>query len=92
MKKIPHVADFIREISNVKIIEETEKKVKTQIIRGSNNIATIPCVLSKELSYIVAAILCDGHLKKDKYRIGFEVVNENILLKFIKNLSSVFEI
>ncbi len=76
----------------MKIIEDDGKNVKIQMTRGSNNIATIPCFLSEELAYIVAAILCDGHLKKDNYRVGFELVSKDIVMKFIRNFSSVFDV
>lgn len=50
----------------------------------------LPVVLDENLAYLVAAILCDGHLYKDSFRVSFEITNEEIIKKFQAKLNTVF--
>jgi len=92
MIKIKKVTKLMNQTKNMKVIKNDKRYSIVQIIRGSNKIVKIPHFLSEDLSYLVAAIICDGHLKKDKYRIYFELTNIQVIKKFLEKMDNVFEI
>jgi intein/homing endonuclease len=77
---------------NMIITENSPDKTYVQIVKGSNKIVAVPNYVSNDLAYIVAAIICDGHLKKDKFRIVFENTNEETMKKFVQKMNDLFEI
>lgn len=87
-----NILSLMKKLSNTKIIKVEEEKLKIQIIKGSDKIVSIPFELSSDLSYVIAAMICDGHIKKDKYRIIFENVDKDIVMKFMQKVCNVFEI
>jgi intein/homing endonuclease len=92
MIRIHGVEKLMNETKNVKIIESDKKHSKIQIIKGSNKVVNIPHRMSEDLSYIIAAIICDGHLKTEKYRISFEVIDIGLIKKFLEKMHKVFKV
>lgn len=92
MKKTLGTLDLMERTSNVKIIEDNPDYLKTQIIKGSNKTFIIPNKISSDLSYLTGAIICDGHIRKDEYRIVFENVRKEIIEKFLEKMKDVFSV
>jgi len=57
----------------------------------TSSIARFPRKNSKDLAWLVAAILCDGHMKKNCEGICFEVSDLVLCNKFCKTFARVFE-
>jgi len=76
---------------NIKIIREEKDCLKVRIKRGSKKKFSIPLKITPELAYLVACIICDGHIRKDKYKIYFETVKEETTKKFTEIFNYVFE-
>lgn len=91
MEEILSIFDLMKEASNVKLVGTEKGKLKIQIHKGSNKIVSIPTHLSENLSYIVAAIICDGHIRKNKYTLIFENSDRITVNKFIRKIRDVFE-
>jgi intein/homing endonuclease len=86
------VLHLLEYMDNVRILNKENDSVRVQIVKGSNNIVSLPLSVSNDLSYIVAAVICDGHIKRDKYRVVFENVNLDTVKKFSRCLENVFGI
>ncbi len=86
------IIDLLNRTKNVRIVKIETNKIVVDIIKGSNKRFSIPCKLSNDLAYLVAAIICDGHIRKDKYRIMFEITNKKIFDNFSQKICNVFDI
>lgn len=69
----------------LKEILKTPNEIYVKAKFGPSQKTRIPLILNEELSFFVATIIGDGHLKKSKYQINLELSNKN-LLKSIKKM------
>ena len=92
MNKISTVSDKMKKHKNIRITKTCKDRMYVQIIKGSNKTVAIPYYLSTDLAYLVAATICDGHIRPDKFTIIFENSDKNVMTKFIQKMSNVFEI
>lgn len=74
------------------IIGSQKRHILTKAKFGPSKITKIPLYLSKELAFLVAAILGDGHLAKNKKRISIELTNLDLLNKISDLYQKIFGI
>ena len=60
---------------DLKTISKNNLRIITKAHYGPSKPTTIPLILNKELAFFVAAIIGDGHIKKNKLQISFECTN-----------------
>ena len=83
--------EVIKSQESLKIISKNDKEIITKARFGPSKETRIPLYIQEELSFFIATIIGDGHLKKDKFQITIELSNLN-LLQYIKNIcESVFD-
>lgn len=75
----------------LKIINKTKDYLITKAKYGPSKETIIPLVLTKELSFLVATIIGDGHLKKSKKQISIELTDFNLLKQIQKYCKRVFD-
>ena len=75
---------------NIKIVNERSDSLEVRIHKGSKKHFSIPLKITPDLAYLAACVICDGHLKKDKYRLVFEVADENVIKKFTNIYNKLF--
>ncbi len=86
-----NVIQLMKNTKNVEIISKENKEIKVQVVSGSNKTVSIPLSITEDLSYIIAAIMCDGHLRKNMFRIVFEVTDNKLMEKFISKFNKTFK-
>ncbi len=69
----------------LKIISRDEKEIIVKAKFGPSKPTRIPLTLNEDLSFLIAAIIGDGHLKKSKFQITIELTNKK-LLEHIKKI------
>ena len=69
----------------LKIISKNNNEIITKAKYGPSKETRIPLYLEEELSFFVATIIGDGHLKKSKFQITIELSDLNLLI-YIKNI------
>src|SRR3989304_7384828 len=77
--------DVIHSQKELNIISKTNKEIVTKAKYGPSKLTKIPLNLSRELVFLVGAIIGDGHLKKDKFQISIELSN----YKLIRNIQQI---
>jgi hypothetical protein len=58
----------------------------------TGNVAKIPKNISSDLAWLSAAILCDGHIRKDLFKVSFQVTDKLLAEKFRKLFCAIFEV
>ena len=76
---------ILRSQESLKRISIDKKEITTKARYGPSKLTRIPFHLTEDLAFFVAAIIGDGHLKKDKLQISIELTNKKLLL-YIKNI------
>jgi hypothetical protein len=61
-------------LSTLKI---THREIITKAKRGPSKPTRIPSTINEELGFLIAAIIGDGHLKKEKFQINFDSLEKN---------------
>ena len=63
---------------------------------GPSKVTKIPLFLNPEIAFFSASIIGDGHLRKSKLQIDFEVGNKNLILQLIdiceRNFNRIFNL
>ena|SRR3989344_81065 len=77
--------EVIKSQENLKIISKNNKAIITKARFGPSKPTRIPFVFDEELSFFVAAIIGDGHLRKNKCQISIELSDEK-LLKYLQKI------
>ncbi len=57
----------------------------------TGDVYKVPHIIDSDLAYLVGAILGDGHIKKHKGSISFEVSEEWLAKKFIEKVGKIFD-
>ena len=71
--------EVINSQSGLKIISKNNKEMTTKAKYGPSKITRIPFYINEELAFFVGAIIGDGHLKRSKFQITFEVSNKRLI-------------
>ena len=81
---IPIIA--IKKLEEFGCEKEVSEIMKISKYFGSTTgkVVIIPKEINEDLAYLAGAILCDGHLKKDDYRIFYELTEKRLVEKFQK--------
>tara|TARA_Y100000034_G_C6732117_1_gene324421 strand:- start:11 stop:727 length:717 start_codon:yes stop_codon:yes gene_type:complete len=82
--------DVIKSQKELKIISINNKWIFTKAKFGPSKLTRIPFLINEELSFFVAAIIGDGHLKKDKLQISIEISNKKLLISIKKICKELF--
>lgn len=82
--------DAINSQKDLKIILENKNEIITKAKYGPSKETRIPLYLEEDLSFFVATIIGDGHLKKNKLQITIELSDLNLLLYIRKICESTF--
>lgn len=82
--------DAINSQKDLKIILENNNEIITKAKYGPSKETRIPLYLEEDLSFFVATIIGDGHLKKNKLQITIELSDLNLLLYIRKICESAF--
>lgn len=69
----------IKSQESLKIITKTKDHLITKAKYGPSKETKIPLTITKELSFLAATIIGDGHLKKSKKQISIELTNLDLL-------------
>lgn len=77
--------EIIKSQKELKIISKNNKEIVTKAKYGPSKRTKIPLSLNEDLSFLVAAIIGDGHIKKSKFQIRIELSNFN-LIKHLKKI------
>ena len=64
---------------NLKTITKTKNHIITKARYGPSKETNIPLRITKELAFIVAAIIGDGHLRRSKKQISIELTDISLL-------------
>jgi len=91
MNTLDAVSNVMKKHKNITVTAAKGNRIRVQIVKGSNKIVSIPCRLSEDIAYLIAATMCDGHIRPDKYTIIFENSNKRVIKKFVKKVRDVFE-
>ncbi len=73
---------------DLKIIELNESEVITKAKFGPSKETRIPLYLNENLSFFVAAIIGDGHLRKSKLQINIELSDKK-LINYLRDLCRI---
>jgi len=89
---IPLIA--IVELVNFGCQEEVEeiKQYLEYFTSATGKVARIPKQVTPDLAWLSAAIMCDGHLRKTKKKIYFEVTDRNLVKKFRDTFCRIFQL
>ncbi len=71
--------EVINSQRDLKTISEEKGSITTKAKYGPSKLTRIPLYIDEELSFFVATIIGDGHLKKDKFQTCIEVTNKRLL-------------
>lgn len=70
---------------DLELISENKNEIYVKAKFGPSKETKIPLYLNEELSFFLATIIGDGHLKKEKFQISVELTNKK-LLEYIQNI------
>lgn len=70
---------------DLKLISENEKAIIVKAKFGPSRKTRIPLEMEENLSFFIATIIGDGHLRKEKFQITIELTDYK-LLDYIKNI------
>lgn len=71
--------EVIESQNTLNIISVDRESIITKAKFGPSKETRIPIILSEELAFLVATIIGDGHLKKEKFQIMIELSNKELL-------------
>ncbi|MAH07250.1 hypothetical protein CMI38_03305 [Candidatus Pacearchaeota archaeon] len=77
--------NILKSQEDLKTIKVNQDSIIVKAKFGPSKETTIPLILSEELSFFIATIIGDGHLKKDKKQIIIELSDKK-LLEFIQEI------
>ncbi len=69
----------------LKILSKNNSEIFTKANFGPSKKTRIPLIIDEELSFFVATIIGDGHLRRDKFQISIELSNKE-LINYIQNI------
>jgi hypothetical protein len=73
------------------ILEKDSNSVFTIAKFGPSKRTKIPLRLSKDLAFLIGAIIGDGHLRKSKYQIIIELTDKDLLQEIVNIFNNIFE-
>ena len=76
----------------MRLITLNKKYVSVQAKYGPSKVVKIPLVISPELSSLVALVIGDGHLMKEKFKTTIESSNKNLLKVLVFIIKKLFDI
>ncbi|MAG78930.1 hypothetical protein CMI40_00965 [Candidatus Pacearchaeota archaeon] len=82
--------DVIKSQKELKIISINNKWIFTKAKFGPSKPTRIPLLIDEELAFFVAAIIGDGHLRKNKLQISIEISNKKLLESIKKMCKKLF--
>ncbi len=71
-------------------ISKNSKEVVVKARYGPSKPTKIPLIITQELSYLIAAIIGDGHIRKDKLQITIDGFNKKPMQRFQNIANSLF--
>lgn len=71
--------EIINSQRSLNVISKNNKEIITKAKYGPSKEIRIPLILTENLSFFVASIIGDGHLKKDKFQISIENSNKELI-------------
>lgn len=82
--------DVLNSQKELMLISKNKREIIVKAKYGPSKPTKIPLSLNKELSFFVATIIGDGHLKKNKLQISIEVQNKKLIEELIEICKSNF--
>ncbi len=82
---------IINSQKELKLLSQTSEEIIVKARYGPSTETRIPLELTEKLSFFLALIIGDGHLKKDKLQIIFECTNKTIMKEFQKICKELFK-
>src|SRR6185503_3499200 len=78
-------------LQGLNILKQDEKEVSVKAKYGPSKPTRIPLFIDEFLACFVAAIIGDGHLRKDKFQIVLDGFNQDNILSFQKISNDLFK-
>ncbi len=85
-----YIKDVLDSQKDLRLISREKDKIITKAKYGPSKPTQIPLKLSEDLSFFIASIIGDGHLKKDKFQISIELSDKLLLNKLNKICKDLF--
>jgi len=82
--------EVIKSQEKLKKIAINNKEIITKAKFGPSKPTRIPLSINEELSFFIAAIIGDGHLKKNKLQISIECSNKRLIMYIKKICKKLF--
>ena len=70
---------------NLRLISENENEIYVKAKFGPSKETRIPLSMDENLSFFIASIIGDGHLRKEKFQISIELTEKKLLI-YLKNI------
>ena len=81
-----YIEEIINSQKDLKLISKNKTELIVKAKYGPSKETSIPLVLNEELSFFIATIIGDGHLRKGKEQITIELTNKK-LIKIVQKVT-----